>query len=97
MNERLKLIYTKIEKLIALNHQLKAENLQLKTSLETSKTEQYHLKTELENAIAEKENLKNKLNIDTLAPENLNKQEIKNKIDQYISEIDRCIEQIGKL
>lgn len=97
MEERLKQIYEKIEKLIAINKQLKEENTELINKVETSRNVQDKLKTDLEKILVEKENTENKIYFGTLAAENLTKKEIKAKIDQYISEIDSCIEQIEKL
>jgi hypothetical protein len=45
----------------------------------------------------EKESNLNNLKFNTLAAENLTKEQIKAQIDQYISEIDNCIAQIEKL
>jgi hypothetical protein len=58
---------------------------------------QNRLKSNLEKLIVEKENAENKLKFNTLAVENLTKEQIKAQIDQYISEIDNCIAQIEKL
>jgi cell division septum initiation protein DivIVA len=97
MQERLELIYEKIQKLIAVNKQLKEENTFLINKVELSRNVQDRLKTDLEKVLVEKENIENKIYFGTLAAENLTKKEIKAKIDQYISEIDNCIEQIEKL
>jgi cell division septum initiation protein DivIVA len=97
MQARLDLIYEKIQKLIALNKELKTENDKLKSELEVSRDVQNRYKSDLENMIIEKENAENKLNFNTLAVENLTKEQIKAQIDQYISEIDNCIAQIEKL
>jgi hypothetical protein len=97
MQERLELIYEKIQKLIAINKQLKEENTVLINKVELSRNVQDRLKTDLEKVLVEKENIENKIYFGTLAAENLTKKEIKAKIDQYISEIDNCIEQIEKL
>lgn len=97
MTERLEQIYTKIQRLIDSNSQLKKNNEELNTRINSLLAEQSNLKKDLEIAIEEKVNTENKLKFNTLAPENLTKQEIKSKIDQYISEIERCIEQIEKL
>jgi cell division septum initiation protein DivIVA len=97
MQTRLDLIYEKIQKLIALNKELKTENDKLKSELEVSRDVQNRYKSDLENMIIEKENAENKLNFNTLAVENLTKEQIKAQIDQYISEIDNCIAQIEKL
>lgn len=97
MQDRLELIYEKIEKLIAINKQLIEENKTLIGKVEISRNVQDRLKTDLEKLLVEKENTENKIYFGTLAAENLTKKEIKAKIDQYISEIDSCIEQIEKL
>ncbi len=97
MQARLESIYEKIEKLISTNLQLNEEKERLKLELELvqiSQNELVNKKNELE---AEKENLENKLNFYTLAPESLTKKEIKDKIDQYISEIDLCIKQLENI
>lgn len=97
MQERLEQIYNKIEAIIQQNQQLKNENSELINQRDLARDVQSRLKIDLEKLLEEKLNLENKLNFSTLAPENLTKEEIKTKIDQYISEIDRCIEQIEKL
>lgn len=97
MEERLELIYTKINKLISINKQLKEENTALISKVEMSRNVQDRLKNDLDKMLVEKENNENKIYFGNLAAENLTKKEIKSKIDQYISEIDRCIEQIEKL
>jgi cell division septum initiation protein DivIVA len=97
MQERLQQIYTKLKQLIAANQQLKEENSILIGKVEMARNVQERLKLDLEKMLVEKENTENKIYFGTLAAENLTKKEIKSKIDQYISEIDRCIEQIEKL
>jgi hypothetical protein len=97
MQERLELIYEKIQKLIVVNKQLKEENSALIIKVEMARNVQDRLKTDLEKLLVEKENTESKIYFGTLAAENLTKKEIKAKIDQYISEIDSCIEQIEKL
>ncbi len=97
MEERLEKIYSKVEHLIAINKQLKEENNKLISKVEMSRNVQDRLKEDLEKILTEKENTENKIYLGTLAAENLTKKEIKSKIDQYISEIDRCIVQIEKL
>ena len=97
MQERLELIFEKIRKLIELNNQLSADNTKLKSELNLSRDVQSRLKNDLGKMIAEKETAENNLNFNTLAVDNLTKEELKDKIDQYISEIDNCIAQIEKL
>jgi hypothetical protein len=97
MQARLDSIYEKIQKLATLTKELKTENEKLKSDLELSRDVQNRLKSNLEKLITEKENAENKLKFNTLAVENLTKEQIKAQIDQYISEIDNCIAQIEKL
>jgi hypothetical protein len=97
MQARLDSIYEKIQKLATLTKELKTENEKLKSDLELSRDVQNRLKSNLEKLISEKENAENKLKFNTLAVENLTKEQIKAQIDQYISEIDNCIAQIEKL
>jgi hypothetical protein len=97
MQARLDSIYEKIQKLVTLTKELKTENEKLKSDLELSRDVQNRLKSNLEKLITEKENAENKLKFNTLAVENLTKEQIKAQIDQYISEIDNCIAQIEKL
>jgi cell division septum initiation protein DivIVA len=97
MQERLEQIYDKLKLLIATNNHLKEENSTLINKVEMSRNVQERLKKDLEKMLEQKENTENKIYFGTLAAENLSKKEIKLKIDQYISEIDRCIEQIEKL
>jgi len=97
MQERLEAISQKIQKLISLHDQLKSENEKLKSELELSRDVQSRLKNDLERLLVEKENDENNLKFNTLAAENLTKEQIKAQIDQYISEIDNCIAQIEKL
>lgn len=97
MQARLDSIYEKIQKLATLTKELKTENEKLKSELELSRDVQNRYKSDLEKLIIEKENAENKLKFNTLAVENLTKEQIKAQIDQYISEIDNCIAQIEKL
>ncbi|MCE2962517.1 MAG: hypothetical protein ACK5UE_02660 [Chitinophagales bacterium] len=97
MQARLDSIYEKIQKLATLTKELKTENEKLKSELELSRDVQNRLKLNLEKLLSEKENAENKLKFNTLAVENLTKEQIKAQIDQYISEIDNCIAQIEKL
>ena len=69
----------------------------MKSELELSRDVQNRYKSDVEKLINEKENAENKLKFNTLAVENLTKEQIKAQIDQYISEIDNCIVQIEKL
>jgi len=97
MQARLDSIYEKIQKLATLTKELKTENEKLKSELELSRDVQNRYKIDIEKFIEEKENAENKLKFNTLAVENLTKEQIKAQIDQYISEIDNCIAQIEKL
>lgn len=97
MQARLESIYEKIQKIITQNSELKSENEKLKSELELSRDVQSRLKKDLEKLMEEKENAENKLKYNTLAVENLTKEQIKEQIDQYIAEIDNCIAQIEKL
>ncbi len=97
MQARLESIYEKIQKLVTLNKELKSENEKLKSEIELSRDVQNRLKNDLEKLLVEKENNENNLKFNTLAAENLTKDQIKAQIDQYISEIDNCIAQIEKL
>lgn len=98
MQERLNSIFEKLEQLIQLNKALKAENSSLKSELTLSRDVQNRLKKDLERLIDEKENALAHPKITNLAADgNITKEEIKAKIDQYISEIDNCIVQIEKL
>lgn len=97
MTERLKEIYLKTKSLVDQNKQLKANNESLKSELGLLKQTLHDRNKEMEELISKKENLENKLNFYTLAPESLNKREIKDKIDQYISEIDLCIKQLENI
>lgn len=97
MQARLDSIYEKIQKLVTLTKELKTENEKLKSELELSRDVQNRYKSDVEKLINEKENAENKLKFNTLAVENLTKEQIKAQIDQYISEIDNCIAQIEKL
>jgi len=97
MQARLESIYEKIQKLVTLNKELKTENEKLKSEIELSRDVQNRLKNDLEKLLVEKENNENNLKFNTLAAENLTKEQIKAQIDQYISEIDNCIAQIEKL
>lgn len=97
MQARLDSIYEKIQKLASLTKELKTENEKLKSELELSRDVQNRYKSDVEKLINEKENAENKLKFNTLAVENLTKEQIKAQIDQYISEIDNCIAQIEKL
>jgi hypothetical protein len=97
MQARLESIYEKIQKLVTLNKELKTENEKLKSEIELSRDVQNRLKNDLEKLLVEKENNENNLKFNTLAAENLTKDQIKAQIDQYISEIDNCIAQIEKL
>lgn len=97
MQAKLESIYEKIQKLIAHNQSLKSENEKLKSELELSRDVQNRYKNDIEKLIQEKESIENKLKFNTLAVENLTKEQIKTQIDQYISEIDNCIAQIEKL
>lgn len=97
MQARLDSIYEKIQKLATLTKELKTENEKLKSELELSRDVQSRYKSDVEKLIIEKENAENKLKFNTLAVENLTKEQIKAQIDQYISEIDNCIAQIEKL
>jgi cell division septum initiation protein DivIVA len=97
MQARLDTIYEKIHKLVTLTKELKTENEKLKSEIELSRDVQNRYKLDLEKLLEEKENAENKLKFNTLAVENLTKEQIKAQIDQYISEIDNCIAQIEKL
>jgi len=97
MQARLESIYEKIQKLVTLNKELKSENEKLKSEIELSRDVQNRLKNDLEKLLVEKENNENNLKFNTLAAENITKEQIKAQIDQYISEIDNCIAQIEKL
>jgi len=97
MQARLETIYEKIQRLVNLIQDLKAENEKIKTELELSRDVQNRLKIDLEKLLGEKESIENNLKFNTLAVENLTKEQIKAQIDQYISEIDNCIAQIEKL
>lgn len=55
------------------------------------------LRKKCEDLIFEKENLENKLNFYNLAPENLSKKELKEKIDSYILQIDNCIKVLDNI
>ena len=90
-------IYEKIQKLVTLIKELKTENEKLKSDIELSRDVQNRLKNDLEKLLVEKESNLNNLKFNTLAAENLTKEQIKAQIDQYISEIDNCIAQIEKL
>ena len=94
MKERLQAIYQKIEFLINTNRNL-TSNLDSKSSeLDGLRSQIEQTKQSIFTLQAEKENLEDQLKISTLASENQNNQEIKKKLDQYISELDRCIEQL---
>jgi type I site-specific restriction endonuclease len=97
MQARLESIYEKIQKLVTLIKELKTENEKLKSDIELSRDVQNRLKNDLEKLLVEKESNLNNLKFNTLAAENLTKEQIKAQIDQYISEIDNCIAQIEKL
>ena len=97
MQARLDSIYEKVQRLVALHKELRTENEKLKSELELSRDVQNRYKIDLEKLIVEKEIAENKLKFNTLAVENLTKEQIKAQIDQYISEIDNCIAQIEKL
>lgn len=97
MQAHLETIYEKIQRLVNLNQDLKAENEKIKTELELSRDVQNRLKIDLEKLLEEKESMENNLKFNTLVVENLTKEQIKAQIDQYISEIDNCIAQIEKL
>lgn len=87
MKDRLEHIYSKVKSLIDSQLELKKEIIHLREDLEIKNNSLVLLSSE-------KENLENKLNFYTLAPESLNKKEIKQKIDQYIEEIDNCIKML---
>ncbi|MFY7861758.1 MAG: hypothetical protein ACOVP5_05975 [Chitinophagales bacterium] len=94
MKERLQAIYQKIEILISTNRDL-SSNLNLKsTELEELRAQIEQTKHSISILQTEKENLEDQLKTSTLASETQNNQEIKKKLDQYISELDRCIEQL---
>jgi chromosome segregation ATPase len=94
MKERLQAIYQKIEFLINTNRNL-TSNLDSKSSeLDGLRSQIEQTKQSIFTLQAEKENLEDQLKTSTLASENQNNQEIKKKLDQYISELDRCIEQL---
>lgn len=97
MTQRLEKIFVKIEKLISSNNALIGENVSLKSEIDLLQKSKLELENQLNEMKAQKENLENKLKFYTLAPESLNKREIKNKIDQYISEIDLCIKQLENI
>jgi regulator of replication initiation timing len=97
MTTRLETIYNKIKHIIEANQRLESEMKTLKSELNSVQTKQNEAVKELEVLKVEKENLENKLNFYTLAPESLNKRAIKEKIDQYISEIDLCIKQLENI
>lgn len=73
--------------------------LQSQLSLEAKANEDAMivLRKKLEDMIFEKENLENKLNFYNLAPENLSKKELKDKIDSYIQQIDNCIKVLDSI
>jgi uncharacterized protein YoxC len=94
MKERLQAIYQKIEFLINTNRNL-TSNLNSKSiELDALRSQIEQTKQSVFNLQAEKENLEDQLKTSTLATETQNNQEIKKKLDQYISELDRCIEQL---
>jgi hypothetical protein len=80
----------KDEQLAQLQSQM---NLEAKASDEAMNV----LRKKCEDLIFEKENLENKLNFYNLAPENLSKKELKDKIDSYILQIDNCIKVLDKI
>lgn len=87
MKERLDIIYQKVKHLLDKQSEMQSTIVQLQQELELKSSE-------VLTVIKEKENLENKLNFYTLAPESLNKKEIKQKIDKYIEEIDNCIKML---
>lgn len=74
-------------------------NLQRQLTIEAKASEDAMivLRKKLEDLIFEKENLENKLNFYNLAPENLSKKELKDKIDSYIQQIDNCIKVLDSI
>lgn len=97
MHARLESIFNKVNLLLDQNKQLKTENSKLIEELELARNVQNRLKKDLETLLQEKESMESNSKFNTLAAGNLSKEEIKAKIDQYISEIDNCIAQIEKL
>lgn len=92
MKERLEKILTRTNLLIEKYNNIKAESEDLRSENERLKNELMSKKKEIESLNEQKLNAENKLKFYTLAPDNnMSKKEIKQKIDNYISEIDNCI------
>jgi predicted nucleic acid-binding Zn-ribbon protein len=84
---------------LAIQKDEQISNLQRQLAVEAKASEDAMivLRKKLEDLIFEKENLENKLNFYNLAPENLSKKELKDKIDSYIQQIDNCIKVLDSI
>jgi hypothetical protein len=83
-------VVQKDEQIIQLQNQL---NIEVKANEDAMNV----LRKKCDDLLFEKENLENKLNFYNLAPENLSKKELKDKIDSYILQIDNCIKVLDKI
>lgn len=92
-NEKLEQIYKKLQHLLQQYHQLQKENKQLKEKLSHSEEQKNKLVTQL---TATQQKL-DAIQITNGQLEKAEKKDIEKRINQYIKDIDKCIDVLTKV